>query len=214
MSALWRQRPSKNDRQTWPLILGFLAIPLVGVVDYVTGSELSIVVLYVPPIALVAWFGGSWAGLLAGVEAVLVWLFADWSHYAGNSNTTSYYWNALWHLAVFVSSSLLFAIIRQNKESLERVVADKTSLLQKEIAERTRIQQEVADICAHQQRQIAYDLHDGLGQHLSGIAFKAKLLEQKLRSDNPAEASEAAAITAAINDALKQTRLLSRSLES
>src|SRR5207244_8496543 len=104
--------------------------------------------------------------------------------------------------ALPISLGLLFAIIRQNKASLERAVAHKTSLLQKEIAERSRIQREVADICAHQQRQMAYDLHDGLGQHLSGIAFKAKLLEQRLRAENSAQASEAAGITASVSDAL------------
>jgi signal transduction histidine kinase len=214
MNAWWRAGPSKHGGQKWPFVLGFLAIPLVGVVDYLTGYEISILVLYLPPIALVAWFGGSFAGVVAGVQAAFVWLCADLSHDLGNSNPTASYWNAFLRLTVFVSLGLLFAIIRQNKDSLERAVAHKTSLLQKEIAERSRIQREVADICAHQQRQMAYDLHDGLGQHLSGIAFKAKLLEQKLRAENSAQASEAASITASVNDALRQTRLLSRSLES
>ena len=214
MNAWWRAGPSKHGGAKWPFVLGFLAIPLVGVVDYLTGYEISILVLYLPPIALVAWFGGSFAGVLAGVQAALVWLCADLSHHLGNANPTASYWNAFLRLTVFVALGLLFAIIRQNKASLERAVADKTSLLQKEIAERSRIQREVADICAHQQRQMAYDLHDGLGQHLSGIAFKAKLLEQRLRAENSAQASEAASITASVNDALRQTRLLSRSLES
>jgi signal transduction histidine kinase len=214
MNALWRAGPSKHGGQKWPFVLGFLAIPLVGVVYYLTGYEISILIFYLPPIALVAWFGGSFAGLAAGVQAALVWLTADLSHHLGNSNPTVSYWNAFFRLTVFVSFGLLFAIIRQNKESLERAVAHKTSLLQKEIAERSRIEREVADICAHQQRQMAYDLHDGLGQHLSGVAFKAKLLEQKLRAENSAQAGEAAGITALINDALRQTRLLSRNMES
>src|SRR5204863_1072839 len=214
MNAWRRAALSKYGGQKWPFVLGFLAIPLVGVCDYLTGYEISIVVLYLPPIALVAWFGGSFTGVAAGVQAALVWLCVDLSHHLGNSNPTASYLNAFLRLTVFVSLGLLFAIIRQNKESLERAVADKTSLLQKEIAERSRIQREVADICAHQQRQMAYDLHDGLGQHLSGIAFKAKLLEQRLRAENSTQASEAAGITASVNDALRQTRLLSRSLES
>jgi signal transduction histidine kinase len=214
MNAWWRAGPSKHGGGKWPLILGFLSIPLVGAVDYLTGYEISILAFYLPPIALVAWFGGSLAGLLAGVEAAVVWLCIDLNHHASSPNLTASYRNAILSLTVFVASGFLFAILRQNKESLEKAVAEQTSLLQKEINERSRIQREVADICAHQQRQIAYDLHDGLGQHLSGLAFKAKLLEQKLRAENPAQASEAAAITASINDALRQTRLLSRSLES
>jgi signal transduction histidine kinase len=212
VNAWWRAGPSKHGGQKWPLILGFLAILLVGLLDYVTGYEVLILAFYLPPIALIAWFGGSFAGLLAGIGAAVVWLFGDLSHHSANSMVS--FWNASLSLTVFVSSGFLVALIRQNKESLEGAVADKTSLLQKEINERSRIQREVADICAHQQRQIAYDLHDGLGQHLSGLAFKAKLLEQKLRGENSAQCSEAAAITASINEALRQTRLLSRSLES
>lgn len=214
MKAWWRTGPSKHGGQKWALIIGFLTIPLVGIVDYITGCEISILPFYLPPIVLVAWFGGSFAGMFAGAEAAVVWLCGDLSHHAANSGPTVSFWNAFLSLTVFVSSGFLFAIIRQNKESLESAVADKTSLLQKEINERSRIQREVADICAHQQRQIAYDLHDGLGQHLSGVAFKAKLLEQKLRAENSAQTGEAAAITASINEALRQTRLLSRSLES
>jgi signal transduction histidine kinase len=139
-----------------------------------------------------------------------VWLYADLV--PPRHQIDGFLLECVFAFTVFVPG-LFFAIIRQNKESLERAVAHKTSLLQKEIAERSRIQREVADICAHQQRQMAYDLHDGLGQHLSGLAFKSKLLEQKLRAENSAQASEAAGITS-ISDALRQTRLLSRSLES
>ena len=36
------------------------------------------------------------------------------------------------------------------------------------------------EISAREQRQIGQDLHDGLGQHLTGIAFMSKVLEQQL----------------------------------
>jgi signal transduction histidine kinase len=214
MNAQCRTRLSKTTRTRWLLLSGLAAIFLVGVVDHLTGPEISILGLYLPPIAWIAWSGGSRKGLLAGIQATLVWFCAQQSYNIHHPSPALFYINGLLHLIIFVGAGLLSAIIGQDKESLEKAVSDKTALLEKEIAERTRIQQEVADICAHQQRQIAYDLHDGLGQHLSGLAFKAKLLEQKLRTENPAEADEAAGITMAINDALRQTRLLSRSLES
>ena len=36
------------------------------------------------------------------------------------------------------------------------------------------------EISGREQRQIGQDLHDGLGQHLTGIAFMSKVLEQQL----------------------------------
>jgi signal transduction histidine kinase len=35
-------------------------------------------------------------------------------------------------------------------------------------------------------RRIGQDLHDGLGQHLTGIAFMSKVQEQKLMEKEPA----------------------------
>ena len=49
-----------------------------------------------------------------------------------------------------------------------------------DITERRRLQKTILDISAQEQRRIGQDLHDGLGQHLTGIAFMSKVLEQKL----------------------------------
>jgi len=56
---------------------------------------------------------------------------------------------------------------------------------------------EVIESCAREQRRIAYDLHDGVGQQLVGIALSAKLLEQELRAEHPAQAKKASAICSA-----------------
>ena len=214
MNPWWRTRPSKHSGRAWPCVVGIVTIPLIGLIDAYTGVEISVLVFYLPSIALVGWFGGSFLGIIAALEAAAAWLIADLSTHQTFSDPAIPYWNAVVRLAVFVLFGLIFAILRQNKEQLENAVAQKTSLLQKEITERARIEREVIDVCAAQQQRIAYDLHDGLGQHLSGIAFKAKLLEQTLRAEYSAQADEAAGVTRLINDALRQTRLLARNLES
>jgi signal transduction histidine kinase len=214
MNAWWRARPSKHGQPTWPCVVALLALPIVAVANYYAGSEISFLIFYLPWIALVGWLGGSWLGALAAVEATTAWLIVDLKTGQRFSDPAIPYWNAALHFAVFLMFGLLFAILRQNSDRLEQAVLQKTSELQKEITERTRIQREVADIFANQQRQIAYDLHDGVGQHLSGVAFKSKLLEQKLRAEESQQADEAAAITTLINDALRQTRVVARGMES
>ncbi len=47
-----------------------------------------------------------------------------------------------------------------------------------DITERKRLEQAVLDISVREQRRIGQDLHDGLGQHLTGIAFMSKVQEQ------------------------------------
>jgi len=102
---------------------------------------------------------------------------------------------------------------QQHRDEIEQMRQQKTALLEKEVAERARLEREVIEICAREQRRIAYDLHDGVGQHLVGIALSAKLLEQELRAARPKEAEKALAIVRLANEAARQTRLTARSLE-
>jgi signal transduction histidine kinase len=84
---------------------------------------------------------------------------------------------------------------------LERRRQQKTALLKREVADHARLEREVVERCAREQRRIAYDLHDGIGQQLVGIAVSAKLLEEQLRPDRPAEAEKASAIVRLANQA-------------
>jgi PAS domain S-box-containing protein len=105
------------------------------------------------------------------------------------------------------------ALAQQQRGELERLRQQKTAFLEREVAERARLEREVIESCAREQRRIAYDLHDGVGQHLVGIALSAKLLEDQLREDRPAEADKASAIARLANEAARQTRLTARTLE-
>jgi PAS domain S-box-containing protein len=84
--------------------------------------------------------------------------------------------------------------------------------LQEHIAERQRMEHAILEIGTNVQRQIAQDLHDGLGQHLTGIAFMSKVLEQKLADGGLAESADAAKIVRLVNEAIHKTRELSRGL--
>lgn len=82
-----------------------------------------------------------------------------------------------------------------------------------DITERKRMEQAILDVSTRAQRQIGRDLHDGLGQHLTGIAFMSKVLEQKLTTGGANEpAADAAKIVALVNEAINKTRELSRGL--
>ena len=80
----------------------------------------------------------------------------------------------------------------------------------REQAEQAAIEREVAEISGRLERRIGQDLHDGLGQLLTGISFQAKALERRLGHADEAEA--AADITAQVGQAIAQTRSLARLL--
>ena len=104
-------------------------------------------------------------------------------------------------------------LAQRQRGELERLRQQKTAFLEREVAERARLEREVIESCAREQRRIAYDLHDGVGQQIVSIALSAKLLEEQLRSDRPAEAQKASAIVRLANEAARQARLTARSLE-
>ena len=81
-----------------------------------------------------------------------------------------------------------------------------------DITERKRLEKAILEISAAEQRRIGQDLHDGLGQHLTGIAFMSKVQEQKLADKGLAEATEAARIVGLVNEAINKTRQLAHGL--
>jgi PAS domain S-box-containing protein len=81
-----------------------------------------------------------------------------------------------------------------------------------DITERKHLEKAILEISAEEQRRIGQDLHDGLGQHLTGIAFMSKVQEQKLAEKGLAEAAEAARIVGLVNEAINKTRELAHGL--
>jgi PAS domain S-box-containing protein len=81
-----------------------------------------------------------------------------------------------------------------------------------DITERKNLEKAILDISAREQRRIGQDLHDGLGQHLTGIAFMAKVHEAKLAEQKRSETQDAAKIVKLVNEAIHKTRELARGL--
>ena len=82
----------------------------------------------------------------------------------------------------------------------------------RDVTERRNLEREIQEISEREQRRLGQDLHDGLGQSMTGIAFLAKVLQQKLKAKSIEEAESAGNIASLINEALAQTRRLSRGL--
>jgi PAS domain S-box-containing protein len=81
-----------------------------------------------------------------------------------------------------------------------------------DITERKSLEEAILEISAREQQRIAHDLHDGLGQHLTGIAFMSKVLQEKLSDQSLPEAAEAAKIVKMVNEAIDNTRQLAHGL--
>jgi len=83
----------------------------------------------------------------------------------------------------------------------------------RDITEKKRLEKLLLEISANERRRIGHDLHDGLGQHLAGTAFKAKALEELLAGESSQHAEEAAKLVNLINEGIRQTRALAQGLD-
>ncbi|HYE31157.1 MAG TPA: PAS domain-containing protein [Methylomirabilota bacterium] len=81
-----------------------------------------------------------------------------------------------------------------------------------DITNNKRLEREVQEVSEQEKRRIGQDLHDGLGQYLTGIACMVKVLEQKLGAKEVPEANDAKKITNMVNETIQQARELARGL--
>jgi signal transduction histidine kinase len=139
------------------------------------------------------------------------WIAVIWSMNAGACLALAAFYGAVWWKRRESREAEILA--RKQRDELEKLRQQRTALLKREGAERARLEREVIESCAREQRRIAYDLHDGIGQQLVSIALSAKLLEEQLRPRQPNEADKASAIVRLANEAARQARLTARSLE-
>ncbi len=64
-----------------------------------------------------------------------------------------------------------------------------------------------------ERERLSIELHDGLGQHLTGIAFLAKALANRLKAQSVPEETDAAQIAELTNQAISNIRALARGLQ-
>jgi PAS domain S-box-containing protein len=74
------------------------------------------------------------------------------------------------------------------------------------------IEREVIGISEETKRLVGQELHDDLGQHLTGIAFMSKVLAQHLSNQSHPDAANAAKITSMVNEAISKTRGMAHGL--
>lgn len=82
----------------------------------------------------------------------------------------------------------------------------------RDLTERRRLERELLTASDTEQQRIGADLHDGLGQQLTGLACMAAALRDRLRAKLPAETATAEMVARLANEATEQSRALARGL--
>ena len=107
----------KQSKPSYVLVLGgFVLTGLIGIVDFLTGYELSFSVFYVLPVAIVTWLTSRRLGLLTSLTCAFVWIGADVTTGHRYSYPLIPIWNTLIRLAFFVIITLLLSALRRATE--------------------------------------------------------------------------------------------------
>jgi PAS domain S-box-containing protein len=81
-----------------------------------------------------------------------------------------------------------------------------------DVTERKSLERELLEISNREQRRIGSDLHDGLGQELTGIALMLRSVAARVKRGQPPAEADLAEIVALVNDSIDSTRSLARGL--
>ena len=120
---------------------------VVGFVDYRTGAQISMLLLYAVPILAAAWFCGRIEGVIVAFIAAVCWLIANFMNRSDVFSGTIFSWEFLTRLGIFILIAYTVSLQASLKQALarERQLANTdrlTGLLNKE-ALRERVEQEM-----------------------------------------------------------------------
>jgi len=104
--------------------------------------------------------------------------------------------------------SIMISPIRNREGTLNGV-----SVIARDITEKRNLEAAILEITEKERMRIGQDLHDSLGQHLTGVLLNMKILENKLRKTGPVSSFETAGgISSLVREAIKKTRDLAKNL--
>jgi PAS domain S-box-containing protein len=99
------------------------------------------------------------------------------------------------------------------RSELEERVGQRTAALQAEIRQRQKLEKKVLEIKDAEQRRFSEDLHDGLGQYLTGILFRVLALQRDLQDAKSRHAEQAGKIAELVNETIGQAHDLARGVQ-
>src|SRR5262249_4745849 len=111
------------------------------------------------------------------------------------------------------------AALQRSKQLLEKRVRDRTGELREankelksEIERRRGLEGEIHAVSDREQQRLGQELHDGLCQHLTAVAFMARSVALRLKNHRVIDAADIEKIAQLVNTAAVDSRNLSRAL--
>jgi diguanylate cyclase (GGDEF)-like protein len=98
-----------------------VGVALIGLVDFLTGYEVSMSVFYLGPVILAARYAGGRAGMTVAVLSCIAWYAAELAAGHPYSHPGIPVWNALVRLVFFVGAALMLKTLRDSLAEQRRL---------------------------------------------------------------------------------------------
>lgn len=96
------------------LFIALSGIALVGVLDYLTGHDISMSLFYLAPVAIAAWYNGRLATICIACLSCVVWYAADMATGYIYAQSWIPIWNAIIRLGFFLINGLLMVALHDS----------------------------------------------------------------------------------------------------
>lgn len=191
-------------------IVCLLLVAFIGWLDYLTGIEDSLLIIYLAPIAIGTWFLGLWLGIGIAVFSVIATVLSDLA--AGLPRIP------IWNCATAFACYLIFIFLLRRWHSLlsemHLRVRERTADLQRELTRRLQLEKEIALVAEEERNRVGRELHDSLGSHLTGTGLLAETIANQLEKEKSASRVTARKVVKLIDQGIELTREIARGLYS
>jgi signal transduction histidine kinase len=146
------------------------------------------------------------------IISAIVWFTVEVTQHPPYSHEFVPVWNGLVRLVFFLMGVGLVRSLKKTETHLLRQIIRRTRTLRAEADRRRQLERELEEVTAREHLRFAQDLHDGLGQYLSALAFHARILSDDLHLQRSPHASQAERIVGIIRTMNHKIRRLDRAM--
>ncbi len=182
-------------------------------VDVIVDTRADLGVMYMLPIAAAGWLLGLRWGVGLGLLCLTVVTgHAMMAYGLDFPEPNWFYWNTAERVVLFMLVAVAADRLRSKRANLERIVRERTAQLQQELAVQRRLEAQLLQTEDAELSRLGRELHDSLGQDLTGISFLAKELGDSLAGRGLAESQDAAKLATYATAAVRKAGLMAHGL--
>lgn len=175
--------------------------------DYATGPWVPFSVFYL----ITLYFAVKYLGVTTSLVMACVIVMSKTAIRVTHADVYSHiiWWQIMIQVASSLTIYIFFCYLIKNQISARKQLERTARAANQRAGE---AEHQLVNISEEVQQRIGRELHDDLGQQLTGIAFKAHLLSSNLQSSGNVAATEAQQITDMINLSISKTRGIAHGL--